>query len=108
MGPIKFYVTIPLDEQWNTGFPTIVIKGADVPETLVSPSYLPKRIKILEPISFSHKWPTLMKRFFIECPGPVRKLSHEDYVALIHKLMPQRPLPKGNNNKITDISKSNL
>ena len=85
-GKTSFYVTRPADEYWNTGMGKVVIEAIEVDDG---------ELFVVGPSLFV--WPEVKKRFFIECPddGPVRYLTLEEYVELVHRLRPDITLPKG-------------
>lgn len=98
----KFYIGPPQDEYWNTGHPITIIEAQEVENIYF------KELKVIAPSSFADSWPTVCKDFFMECSGPARELTYEEYVELIHKLIPSRTLPKGYKPKSTEVFHSTI
>lgn len=94
----SFYVQKPVDQYWNTGMANWVVEAAPIDNADSSLSswqktdeYVRSHLKVINPKTFS--WPIIDKGFWVECAGPVRKLERNDYMQLVHSIMPQRPLP---------------
>jgi len=87
----KFFIEPPCDEYWNTGHPNQIIEVEEQPAT----EWGGVSLKVLAPESFASKWPSVSKRLFIECSGPVRTFDYKGYVHFIHSIRPDIPLPKG-------------
>lgn len=83
----NFYIEKPRDTYWNVGFgkPTII-------QAQSNPNHL-GHLQVLEPASFP--WKSVSQQLFLKCSGPVRQLTFDEYVKLIHQLEPTRALPKG-------------
>lgn len=93
MNPLtKFYIQAPQDEYWNTGYPTTIIEAEEDEKNADKPSFS-HSIKVIVPSFFAQSWSSVSKRSFIECSGPARKLTYEEYVDLVHRLIPNHPLP---------------
>jgi|688.fasta_scaffold02776_30 hypothetical protein len=90
----KFYIEVPRDEYWNTGWTIAIIEAHEHKKN-------PNKLKVIAPSSFGY--PFVLKNFFIECSGPAKKLTYAEYVELIHELIPKRPLPKGYKSKSTEV-----
>ena len=87
----KFYVEEPSGEKWLHSFPLYVIKAEekDIHKPLGDRS-----LKVLEPSIFAENWPSGFERcYWLECSGPVRTLTEDEYIELVHQLLPQRSLP---------------
>lgn len=87
----KFFIEPPGDEYWNTGYGKGIIEAEEQPVN----EWGSVSLKVLAPASFASKWPSVSKRFFIECSGPVRTFDYKGYVHFIHSIRPDFPLPKG-------------
>jgi hypothetical protein len=89
----KFYISAPVeDEYWDHSYGINAVVEAESEPT--SPT-----MKILG------STPSIVSKCaFIECSGPARILETTcDYLRLVHKLQPERPLPQGWKHEFTQI-----
>ncbi|NGX28216.1 MAG: hypothetical protein K940chlam1_00391 [Candidatus Anoxychlamydiales bacterium] len=94
----SFYVQKPMDEYWNTGIPDYVIEARPIDKDCLSElektdKFFHDQLEIISPEEVKKHSP-VNKRNWIECKGPVRKLSFFDYVTLYHSLAPKIALPE--------------
>lgn len=87
----KFFIQLPQDEYWNTGYPAAVIEAEEQP----ADKWGYVSLKVLAPASFANKWPTVSRDSFKECSGPAREFDVKSYIRFIHTFKPNIHLPKG-------------
>jgi hypothetical protein len=96
MNPLnKFYVPAPQDDRWSPGRPKTVIETVEI-ETGSS-------LKVIAPAFYAKDCPTVRKGGLLECSGPARNLTNDEYIELVHSLIPDHPLPRGYKPKITEL-----
>ncbi len=78
---IKYYVPVPRDKYWATGgLGKKVGTGQEDPKNS-------RNISFVDPVT--NKIKSVIKAYLIECEGPARELSMQEYVALILALKPE-------------------
>ena len=85
--PSKFYIELPRDENWSTGYGRQIIEAR--PFTYYfTPTFSREELEVVAPKSF--KWPQVNAELYVECDGPAtqNELSYNDYKALIKRLAP--------------------
>ena len=96
MNPMsKFYVPAPQDDRWNTQHPKTVIEALES-DTI-------SRVKVIAPAFFARDYPIIPSGPLLECSGPARSLTRDEYIELVHSLIPDHPLPKGYKPKTTEV-----
>ena len=93
----NFYVEIPRDRYWNTGKGDIVIEAR--PYVVndgkyafeKTDQYVREHLVVVNPKDYG--WNHVSKSAFVQCDGPVRRLSPSEYVTLYHSINPKHPLP---------------
>lgn len=73
----------------HSQFHRTVIKGIDL-----DPKNKSSLIEVLSPISFALSAPKVPKDFFLECQGPIRQLSVEEYIELVRSKSPDAKFPE--------------
>ena len=94
----KFYVPLPLGNDWNRPYPPFVIETVAV---LTKPNTTLVHLKVLAPDSFAKKWPLVCRLVFVECEGPARKLGEDEYLRLLNSLKSKASLSKEDKSATT-------
>ena len=76
----KFYVVKP-GFNWCPRYPKVIIE-AESQTVYVHPGYQ-TRLSIKAPMRFKERYPFVLESSFIQCEGPVRELSDEEYIDVI-------------------------
>lgn len=93
IGMTKCYVERRDGEYWYAGYRTKGCSAVVIEAEEYLNAYGLRSLKVLNPAAFAKKWPTVCPHSFIECSGPARKLNYNEYVLLVHSLLPNRKLP---------------
>jgi hypothetical protein len=108
MNPLnKFYIHVPQDQHWDTGYPKTVFQGVEEPMIPQMPWYK-IRVCVIAPTSFANKYPNFYRFALLECAGPARKLTLEEYVELVHGLIPEHPLPRRYKLKASEVFQNTM
>ncbi len=87
----KFFVPLPLGNEWNRLHPAAVIEAV---EELPGQNSTLVHLKVLAPDSFAKQYPRVARLVFTECAGPARELDEDEYMHLLDPLKSKTHLPK--------------